>query len=153
MKHRAEMIVATRWMLISMVAMVVAACTTQQGKSVATAQSIDLTTTAIGLSQGLVEANPLGIALIPVKYGVTKYIDTRPCEEGVAIEKVTNSIIYGVSGWNLALITGLSPIIGIAVVSGGFLAYRLNKPIHCPTMKELVADNMAIIYGIPSETY
>jgi len=148
MKHRTEMIDATRWMLIAIVAMAVSACATQQGRSVATAQGVDLTTTAIGLSQGLVESNPLGIALIPAKYAVTKYIDTRPCNEGVAIEKVSNSIIYGVSGWNLALITGINPAVGIVMASGGFLAYRLNKPIHCPTMKERVADNMAIYYGI-----
>jgi len=148
MKHRAEMIDATRWMVIAIVAMAVSACATSYGKSVATAQGVDIGTTAVALSQGFTEGNPLGLALLPVKYGVTKYADTRPCEEGVQLEKVINTVTYAASGWNIAMIAGANPIAGVVVGAGSFIAYRLNKPIHCPTMKERVADEMAIYYGI-----
>ena len=140
-------------LIVIVLALVSSACTTEYGKSVAIGQGADIATTAIGLSQSLAEANPLGVALLPIKYGVTKYADTLPCVQGVKIEKVVNSVTYGASGLNIAVIAGLNPVVGLVIGAGTFIAYRLNKPIKCPTMRERVADNMAIYYGIFDETY
>ncbi|RKZ92900.1 MAG: hypothetical protein DRQ40_08225 [Gammaproteobacteria bacterium] len=107
-----------RAILATMLLMIIGACAMNDAQSsVAKSQSVDLGTTAIGLSAGFAEANPLGLALLPVKALTVKYADCGTVH-------TVNTISYSASGYNLALIAGANPFIGIPIA---VILYHQNK--------------------------
>lgn len=73
--------------------------TAQAGQQAATqAQAADIATTAIGLSLGAAEANPLGpVGVIAAKVVVHQYIKTLP-----AVEQPQAWRLFGAVGWGAA---------------------------------------------------
>jgi len=63
------------------------------------AQLADVGTTAIGLALGAAEANPLGLALLPIKYGAMRYAD------GIAdpLERSEAHRALSATGWGPAV--------------------------------------------------
>ena len=112
------MIDAMRAILATMLLMLIGACAMNEAQSsVAKSQGADIGSTALGLSMGLTEANPLGLALLPAKALVVKYAD---CET----KDIVNYISYGAAGWNMALIAGAGGFIGIPIAA---ILYASNK--------------------------
>lgn len=139
---------AVTWMLLAIVVMGLTACATQYGKSIATAQTADVASTGAGLAAGLSEANPLGLALLPVKAAITYWADGQPCDVGRQAEKGINTVTYAAVGNNIALMIGLNPIAGVVVGAGSFLAYRYNNKISCGYRRLTDAEYDAMITGL-----
>ena len=108
--------------------------TTPQGKSLDRSNYADLGSTALGLSQGAVEANPFGAILIPFKLGMGYLAENAYQDDCVAradFAGTTNSFFYGASANNLVVAGGLAlgmnpvaaPLVGIA----GGIAYWFKK--------------------------
>lgn len=70
------------------------------------AHSADLTTTAIGLNQGLVEANPLGPLLIVAKIGIHSYIKDQPEHHQPRLWNFSSSLGWGAAANNICAIAG-----------------------------------------------
>lgn len=70
------------------------------------AHSADLATTAIGLNQGLVEANPLGPLLIVAKIGIHKYVQNQPEHHQPRLWNFSSSLGWGAAANNLCAIAG-----------------------------------------------
>lgn len=112
------MIDALRLILIAMLFIIIGACVMNQAQSsVAKSQAADVSSTALGLGLGFTEANPLGLALLPVKALTVIYADCPSLD-------AVNSITYGVTGWNIALIAGTSGLIGVPIA---LVLYHANK--------------------------
>lgn len=106
-------------------------CASDPGRSIAVAQGADIGSTAIGLSQGFAEANPLGLVVLPVKLSLAGWADDQPCTEAAKAEKIINSITYTAVGNNVALLAGINPAAGAAIGLTMFLSYRQGHPIDC----------------------
>jgi len=100
---------------------------TPQGRSLDRSNLADMASTVIGLTvnSNATEANPLGLALIPLKVGMGYWIDSKPCTERVEWASVGNSLFYGLTANNLAVAASVSaaPIIGL--VAGAL--YYINR--------------------------
>ncbi|MCG6941455.1 MAG: hypothetical protein LJE69_09410 [Thiohalocapsa sp.] len=72
-------------------------------------QTADVATTAVGLSQGLAEANPAALPLIPAKVAMTgmarRMDDPEECREATQGLSLAG---FGAAGWNLAMLAGVS---------------------------------------------
>lgn len=79
----------------------------------ATGQAADLGTTALGLSLGFAEGNPLGVALIPIKVSAYIGIKSLPLYQCMAHMQSFGKAGWAAAGWNLGFITG-GPIAGAA---------------------------------------
>ena len=121
-----------RHLLVCMLVLLVGCGTTPQGKSIDRSNLADLGTTAIALSAGGVEANPLGLALIPAKLAMGYVVDTTYHDNCLARQQaatIFNTIYYGVSFNNLAVAVGASsaPIVGLV---GGFVYYWFKESLE-----------------------
>jgi len=139
-----------------LVGAVLTGCTvTPQGQSVDRANYVDLASTAAALANGASEANPLGLALIPIKtfmgYGVEKMYP-NDCLARSQIAASTNSIYYGAAANNLVLAASASgavaPVVGLAV---GITYYMLRETIEPSVFECIPADgpmrSFAIAYA------
>lgn len=88
-------------------------------------QSADVASTVAGLSQGAVELNPLGLAILPAKYLLNNYVETLPynqCKKGKAW---LGAFGWGPAAANVAVLAAgaFSPagvVLGLAVGAWGF---------------------------------
>jgi len=119
--------------LIAAIVALQGCATTEVGVATERAQIADVGSTAIALTVvgNAAEANPLGLYLLPLKYAFVRYVDSQPCAEVASAERVYNTIIYGAVGNNIAIAASMSPITGVVLGAGLFLAYRLGNPILC----------------------
>lgn len=122
--------------LTVVLALLLTACTTTpQGKSIDRSNYADLGSTAIALSQGAAEANPLGAALIPIKLGMGYGIERHWADNCIAraeLAQMFNAIYYGATANNLLVATSVSaaPIVGIVA---GIAYYNNNERIEPDT--------------------
>ena len=129
---------ARRWFFFGCVALLcwalLGCTTTPQGNSLDRSNYADMGSTVLGLSQGAVEANPFGLALIPIKLGMGYVIESTyadNCVGGADFVGTANSFYYGATANNLVVAAGLAfgatpvaaPFTGLA--SG--IAYYLKK--------------------------
>jgi len=98
------------------------------------AQWADVGSTAIGLSLGAVEANPLGILILPAKVWAVHHIDGLPEAEQPAAWASLSAVTWGAVANNLCVIgvilssgssAALCPILGLGT---GFWHWQQNKP-------------------------
>ena len=98
-------------------------------------QLADVGTTAIGLANGFAEANPLGIAILPLKYGLHKYTETLPLAECVEARTGMGVIGWGAAAMNMATLAGVALSGGLVVgIVAGWLAVeptRQDAPVRC----------------------
>lgn len=91
------------------------------------AVTADAMTTAIGLSTpGVVEANPLGWAALPLRVALVEHARTLPREEAQPVLDAVSASGWGAAANNLAVLAGggaaaplLGLIVGLAVWRGG----------------------------------
>ena len=97
-------------------------------------QLADVASTAVGLAAGLSEANPLGILILPIKYGSLSYSKTLPLHECIALRKGLGAVGWGAAAANIATIAGLGPaglLVGIAVGFGVADSVERDAPVRC----------------------
>ena len=109
-----------------------------------TAIAADLGTTAIGLSMGMAEMNPLGLAVIPLKFIVKAQIDQIADEDQRrhALAQFTGAQ-FGAAAANLCTLAIGHPALAVACFIGG-ATYGYNKVTAAmPTKSDCVTKHMA----------
>ena len=103
----------------------------------------DLGTTAIGLSMGATEANPLGLAVLPLKFLVKAQIDKIP-EENQRREATAQftGMQYGAAAANICTLAVANPLLAAVCFAGG-LAYGYDKVKSIPTQTDCVNKHIA----------
>jgi hypothetical protein len=103
----------------------------------------DVGTTALGLSLGAAEANPLGLAVLPLKFLVKAQIDKIP-EENQRREATAQftGMQYGAAAANLCTLAIGNPVLAVACFAGG-LAYGYDKVKSIPTETDCVNKHIA----------
>jgi hypothetical protein len=103
----------------------------------------DLGTTALGLSMGAAEANPLGLALLPLKFLVKAQIDKIP-EENQRREATAQftGMQYGAAAANICTLAIGNPVLAAVCFAGG-LAYGYDKVKSIPTQADCVNKHIA----------
>ena len=104
-----------------------ACASTPEGQSVDRAQYADLGSTAVALSQGAVEANPLMPYLLPVKLIAGQLVDDEPCDTRIAVSKSVNSLTWGAVANNLAVAVGSTAAPAIGAIGGLAYLFALDK--------------------------
>jgi len=103
----------------------------------------DLGSTAIGLSMGLSEANPLGLALIPLKFIVKDRIDKMPDEyERREASAQFTGIQFGAGAANLCTLAVASPAVAALCFAGGMM-WGYNQVKAIPTEGECINRHLA----------
>ncbi len=89
----------------------------------------DLATTAVGLSVGLVEANPLGILTIPLSFAVIEHCDTLPEVEAASCHHQNAAVREGLAVNNALLIAGklLSTVVNPYFALAAGAAWAINR--------------------------
>jgi hypothetical protein len=79
----------------------------------------DAVTTAIGLATpGLAEANPLGLATVPIRAALIEHAKTLPREEGQPLMDAVSATGWGAAASNVLMLAGAAtaaPVVGLAV--------------------------------------
>lgn len=103
----------------------------------------DLGSTAIGLLMGLTESNPLGLALVPLKFVVKNQIDKIPNdhERREATAQFTG-LQFGAGAANLCILAVANPAVAALCFAGG-MAYGYLQVKAIPTDSECVDRHMA----------
>ncbi len=141
-----------------LVGAVLTGCTvTPQGKSVDRANYADMASTALALTvnSGASEANPLGLALIPLKVSMgyvleKKYPDN--CFARASGAQVLNSVFYGATVNNLAIAASASGAVPIVLgVAAGVAYYNMRYTLE-PEVYECMPESgpmrtLAIAYA------
>lgn len=73
--------------------------------------ALDVSSTAIGLTLGATELNPLGLASIALKYGAHAYVDSLPPADQPEQAALLGSVSHGAAANNWCII--------VAILSGG----------------------------------
>jgi len=97
-------------LLLALALLLLAGCSATKEPSAYGAIAADEATTAIGLSQGLTELNPIAWAATPLSIAAVEYAYTLPAEEGTPIIHMVRSSKWGISASNLLMIAGLGPV-------------------------------------------
>lgn len=102
----------------------------------------DLGSTALGLSMGAAEANPLGALLIPLKFIVKAEIEKMPDETERRDAMATFSgAQFGAAAANICTLAAAAhPVIAVACFAGGAY-YGYNKVKSIPTERECIDRN------------
>lgn len=85
-------------------------CLTAQADPAQRAQEAavaDVATTVLGLSLGVAEANPLGLATIPLKWGILEYASRLPDGEKQTVQSAVGSFWLGAAANNICVIAML----------------------------------------------
>ena len=85
-------------------------CLTAQADPAQRAQeaaAADVVTTGVGLALGAAEANPLGLALIPLKWGILDYAGRLPDGEKQTVQSAVGSFWLGAAANNICVIFSL----------------------------------------------
>jgi hypothetical protein len=103
----------------------------------------DVGTTALGLSLGAAEANPLGLAVLPLKFLVKAQIDKIP-EENQRREATAQftGMQYGAAAANVCTLAIGNPVVAALCFAGG-LAYGYDKVKSIPTETDCVNKHVA----------
>ena len=103
----------------------------------------DVGTTALGLALGAAEANPLGLAVLPLKFLVKAQIDKIP-EENQRREATAQftGMQYGAAAANLCTLAIGNPVLAVVCFAGG-LAYGYDKVKSIPTQTDCVNKHIA----------
>jgi hypothetical protein len=112
------------------VALLMGGCAvTPEGQSVDKAQMADVLSTSVALATGASEANPLGLALVPLKVMVGPVVDKYPCYTRRQAEQAINSVTWGAVANNLVVAAGASfgPVAGVAVGITYWLTYEREE--------------------------
>lgn len=123
-----------RAIVLTLVLTMVGCASTPDGKRIDRAQIADGVSTAAGLAlvDGAVEANPLGLALIPAKAAAGKVVETyvEDCRKRQQWVRGINAPTYGAVANNVAVILGLSsaPLIGVLTAAYYFFNF---EPREC----------------------
>jgi hypothetical protein len=114
---------------------------TPQGKSIEKAQYADLVSTAVGLSQGATEANPLGASLIVIKPLLGRYLETRDntCQNMNTVVRYGNGITYAAVVNNLAVAAGLSNPVVYGIIGGAIYAAWNPEEMDCNAPEDVQA--------------
>ena len=116
--------------VIAMLVLLSGCTTTPQGKSIDRSNYVDLGSTAVALASNsnVVEANPLGLALIPLKMSMGYMIEKKygdNCADMSFMAGGLNSVFYGAAANNLLLAASASgvvaPVVGVAVGIGYYV--------------------------------
>ena len=125
-----------RVVLCGLLLILTACASSPQGDSVDIGNAADVGSTALALTvvEGASEANPLGLALIPLKFGAGWFLDKTitDCSERAKAAGMMNTASWGFVANNLALVAGASvaPVIGLV---GGAVYYLYRKDIEPET--------------------
>lgn len=109
----------------------------------------DAATTAIGLSHGFVEANPIGLVGIPLRLAATQYARTLPEQEGQPILDAVDSASWGAAAANLLTLAGAGPaglVVGV-VIAGKLWADGAEKReflIACAVHRQVIPEAAAL---------
>lgn len=120
-----------RLALAAVLALLTACATPQDAalKDAVAGQAADGATTAIGLAQGLSEANPLGLGLLIVKPGLIAFANTRPEPGRTALLQSLSGIGWGAAAHNLCVIA-FDPASVVACLVAGVAVgmWRMEHP-------------------------
>ena len=122
-----------RLVLMGLLLICTACASSPQGESVDIGNAADVGSTALALTvvQGAAEANPLGLALIPLKFGAGWFLDEtlEDCSERATAASIMNTGSWAFVANNLALVAGASvaPVVGIA---GGALYWIFKEDLE-----------------------
>jgi hypothetical protein len=117
--------------IAAVVALVGGCAQTPQGQSIDRSNNVDLGTTVAALMSGAVEANPLMPYIIPAKWLMGRYVDTRPCESRVRIATAVNPIFYGASANNIAVTAGAATSLALPIgIAGGLTYWVLRERVE-----------------------
>lgn len=103
----------------------------------------DLGTTALGLSMGAAEANPLGLAVLPLKFLMKAQIDKIPDENRRReVSAQFTGIQFGAAAANLCTLAIANPAVALLCFGGGMMmGYDAVKSI--PTETDCINRHMA----------
>ena len=105
--------------------------------------AVDLGSTALGLSMGMAESNPLGLALIPLKFIVKDQIDKMPDEyERREATAQFTGLQFGAGAANLCTLALGNPAVAALCFAGG-MAFGYMQVKAIPTESECVDKHMA----------
>lgn len=121
----------------------------------------DLGTTALGLAMGASEANPLGLAVVPLKFLVKSHIGRMPDEnQRREATAMFTGAQFGAAAANLCTLAMGNPAVAAACFAGGMaLGYSQVKSIpteadcfnrHLPRFEEAAATGR--VYRVTIET-
>ncbi len=89
-------------------------------------QAFDVATSGLGLGLGFTEANPLGLAILPLKAGAIHYANQQPHAECVTWRTWLDSLGIGAGVANLITIAaGVAPAVSVAALVA-VTAWRYN---------------------------
>lgn len=75
----------------------------------------DVGSTALALSQGLSEANPIALPALPLRLALVEHAKSLPPEQGVPIIESSRAAGWGFGAHNIAMLLApeLAPVIGL----------------------------------------
>jgi hypothetical protein len=103
----------------------------------------DLGTTAIGLSMGAAEANPLGLAVVPLKFWMKTEIDKIPDENRRRdVSAKFAGVQFGAAAANLCTLAVANPALAALCFAGG-MAMGYNQVKSIPTEMDCFNRHLA----------
>lgn len=104
-------------------------------------QGADVASTVIGVSGGLmVEANPLGWGILPLKIAALMESVERPLLECIAWRQGLSALGWGAAVWNIGVMIGLHPIAGVIAA----IATGMNTSSRESALRECVIAKLAV---------
>jgi len=111
-----------QWVACVAVAFITGCTTTPQGKAIDRANYADIASTGLALAvvEGVTEANPLGIATIPIKLSMGYVVErgyANDCHTRVQYSKWLGTFFYGATANNIsiAFAGAAAPAVGVVV--------------------------------------
>ena len=121
-------IVPIQWCIIgALLTLLVSGCThTDEGKRMQAYNVADIGSTGIALTvvENAYEANPLGWALLPIKFGMVKWADGKPCNQRRSAVTGLAGFWGGAAANNLMIIAYPPAAIPVGIATGVGLAAR-----------------------------
>ena len=100
-------------------------------------QLADVATTLGGLTQGFVEANPMGYAVLPVKWVALEATNEMRMIDCVAARQALAATGWGAAGWNLAVIAGHQPLGIVAALVAATAAWDRGSAVRTCALNRL----------------
>jgi hypothetical protein len=89
----------------------------------------DATTTAIGLSlPGIADANPIGLAGVPIRLAVLHHAGTLPEEQAQPVYDAVEASGWGAAVNNVLVIAGAGPVAPVLGLVVGFAIWKAGEP-------------------------
>ena len=99
-------------LFIALSVMLITGCSVMREPAAYGAIGADTASTALGLSAGAVELNPLGIATLPLSIAAVEYAATLPADQGLPITHGISAVKWGAAASN---------VVGLAFGPVGYL--------------------------------